>query len=185
MAVHACVIARIQTPLAEQIWQLRWALQLPGASTESHLTVLPPIVHHRADDHALIASVKSVAAQVAPFRLQVAGAGTFAPKTPVVYTEVTGDLAAIDTLHQALADTQAARDFRYPYIPHVTLAWANDGAHAIEVTKRVQAAEFRGECELDELEVVVGELPDRWETLARIRLTKAADTNVSHAPSSA
>lgn len=172
MASHACVIARLKPPLAAQIWQLRQSLQLPGASAEPHLTLLPPIPHDTRADKALIARVHAAARPFAPFRLQVAGAATFAPRTPVVYSEVTADLSAIHALHCALANGQATRDFRYPYIPHVTLAWAETSEQARALTGAVKAANFRGECELDELEVVVGQLPDRWQTLARIELRR-------------
>lgn len=179
MASHACVIARLKPPLAAQIWQLRQSLQLPGASGEPHLTILPPIPHDPSEDDVVVARVRCVARAFAPFRLQVAGAATFAPQTPVVYSEVTGDLVAIHALHRALANGHSARDFRYPYIPHVTLAWAETSEQAHALTRAVKAANFRGRCELDELEVVVGQLPDRWQTLARIKLRQTPHADAS------
>lgn len=185
MAFHACVIARIAPPLAEQIWQLRESLQLPGATGAPHLTLLPPISHRRCDDAQLVARVRDLAQRFTPLELKVAGAATFAPQTPVVYSEVVGDLAAIHALHQALAASQAKRDFRYPFIPHVTLAWAENSEQAHQLTTQVQAADFRGSCQLCELEVVTGQLPDQWQTIARLPLGPSAPTTAFRPTSSA
>ncbi|MDO5727246.1 MAG: 2'-5' RNA ligase family protein [Bowdeniella nasicola] len=170
MVVHACVIAPVTAPLGELISAQRHALQLPNVPPQPHLTLLPPVVFHHGDESALIEQVRTVARAHHRIELQVAGVATFAPTTPVVYFPVTGDLKAIQALHRDLTSPYCPGDFRYPYIPHVTLTWLPTATAARRVADTPQLAQFRGQCTLSHLVVVVGQLPDRWETIAEIAL---------------
>jgi len=70
-------------------------------------------------------SVDAIAAQVAPFELQISGAGTFvtARAPSVLWLGVAGELSALNTLHRAAVGALIPHDMK-AYVPHLTLARA-------------------------------------------------------------
>lgn len=123
-AVLGVTIA-VPDPWASQIRQVRSAAGDPLARTiVPHITLVPPVLVANDDVAALLGHVRSVARRGAPFVVEVAGAQTFRPVSPVVYLEVTRGAQALGDLHDDLrrAGGPLAGPLRFPFHPHVTLA---------------------------------------------------------------
>ena len=88
-----------------------------------HVTLVPPVNVREEELVAVLRKLRS-AAREDPIVVRIGPARTFAPRTPVVYLEVTGDTARIAGLRRQLAVApllpEIARRER-PFVPHVTV----------------------------------------------------------------
>ncbi len=115
----------VPEPVATELDGLRRAL---GSSSlgriPPHITLVPPRNVSQGDQEGLPGLLRAAAATAAPLRLSLGPPRTFAPRTPVVYLAVGGDLDELAELAAALASGTLApppgRTER-EFVPHVTL----------------------------------------------------------------
>lgn len=93
-----------------------------AADIPPHVTLLPPTalpadVLPAAEEH-----LQRVAAAGAPFRIHLRGSGTFRPVSPVVFVPLVRGIAECEQLERAVRAGPLAREVKFPYHPHVTVA---------------------------------------------------------------
>lgn len=119
----------------------------PDADTMSaHVTILPPV---DVDDDvvpAILDHLAVVAAQTRPFRLELAGAGTFRPVSPVVFVVVEAGACECTDLERRVRSGVLGVDTRFPFHPHVTIAHDVDDV-ALDRARR-ELADFRAEVDV-------------------------------------
>jgi 2'-5' RNA ligase/8-oxo-dGTP pyrophosphatase MutT (NUDIX family) len=119
--VRLGVIARLPEPLAIHVQAWRRALGDPAAGrVEPHLTLVPPQTVAEGDRSRAVALVERVAAEAVPFLVELDGAGTFLPASPVAYLAVTEGGPALRDLEAALQASPLERR-THPFHPHVTI----------------------------------------------------------------
>lgn len=120
-----------RAPLREAAALLRRTVDAPvrWGADNAHLTLrfLGETANGRAE--AVADALRERVATLVPFTLRLEGAGCFPPRGPVqvAWAGVGGELAALDALHLAAADTAVAAGFapeRRPFAPHLTLGRA-------------------------------------------------------------
>jgi len=109
---------------AAEVDGLRRALGGSGLGRiDPHITLVPPVNVREENVVDVLRLVRSVAPDD-PAEVQIGPARTFAPRTPVVYLEVSGDTARIAALARRLAIPplvpKVARSER-PFVPHITI----------------------------------------------------------------
>jgi 2'-5' RNA ligase len=90
--------------------------------TPAHITLVPPtpVADHDWDDvHDLL---RSTAARHQPFRVRLAGAGSFRPVSPVVFVVVVEGISGCEQLEASLRVGPLSGARPFPYHPHVTIA---------------------------------------------------------------
>lgn len=137
-----------------------------------HITLVPPV---NVADGALgdaLALVRAAAGDVAPLRLTVGPAATFAPVNRVLYLAVDGSastVAALLGLRSALLAGVLHRPDHRPFVPHVTLTshlpeGDDDGALRL-------LGGYRRIVEVDRVDLLGYDEEDRrWSTLADVVL---------------
>jgi 2'-5' RNA ligase len=90
----------------------------------SHLTLLGPVTVDPSPDVSaeIEAHLAAVAAAHPPFRVRLAGTGTFRPVTQVVFVALTDGTAECAGLADSIRSGPLQRPLAYPYHPHVTVA---------------------------------------------------------------
>lgn len=95
-----------------------------AARIPAHLTLLGPTevdsspdVSTKIEEH-----LASVAAGYPPFHLHLRGTGTFRPVTQVVFVAVAAGIGECELLAANIRSGPLARELRYPYHPHITVA---------------------------------------------------------------
>ena len=164
---YACVIARLPEDIGQELQ--RTHPDVVSLSGPLHLTLLPPVRCTRAKLPELLSFVAATAAEQSPFAITIAGAATFWPTSPVLYLSVTRD-PALRTLHQALCQGPLGCDFRFPFVPHITVGQVSDDAAAAAGVRALSG--FSAVVELTQLDVIVGALPDDWMTVASYSLAE-------------
>jgi 2'-5' RNA ligase/GNAT superfamily N-acetyltransferase len=111
-------------PAAAEVDGLRRALGGSGLGRiDPHVTLVPPVNVRDNEIVAVLRLVRSLAADD-PVEVEIGPARTFAPRTPVVYLEVSGDTARIAVLAHRLAVPPLVPDVARParaFVPHVTI----------------------------------------------------------------
>jgi 2'-5' RNA ligase len=109
--------------VAVEVDGLRRALGDPACERiPPHLTLVPPVnVREEHVEHA-ITVLRRAAASTRPFTLTLGPPATFLPENPVVYLAVSGALAALRALRDAVFTPPLERKLSWPFVPHVTLA---------------------------------------------------------------
>lgn len=87
-----------------------------------HITLLPPTEVADANLAAVEAHCAAVAADAAPFPVELSGTGTFRPVSPVVFARLTRGMAHCARLEQAIRSGPVERPLDFAYHPHVTIA---------------------------------------------------------------
>ena len=87
-----------------------------------HVTLLPPTEVPASDRDAITAHLAAVAASHPPFDMHLAGTGTFAPVSDVVFVTVARGIGNCELLANDVRRGPLARSLSYPYHPHVTVA---------------------------------------------------------------
>jgi 2'-5' RNA ligase/8-oxo-dGTP pyrophosphatase MutT (NUDIX family) len=115
------VVAPLPEPLGIHIQAWRRALGDPAAERiVPHLTVVPPQTVAERDLDRAVGLVERAAEAAVPFVVELAGAATFLPGSPVAYLMVREGGPALETLEAALRESPLDRR-THPFHPHVTV----------------------------------------------------------------
>jgi 2'-5' RNA ligase len=94
-----------------------------AAFTPAHVTLLGPTEVPTELLPAVEKHLEGVASQHPPFAIHLRGTGTFRPVTEVVFVTLAIGISECELLAEAIiAGEGLARDSRFPYHPHVTVA---------------------------------------------------------------
>ena len=104
-----------------QRWRLSFGDPLARA-IPSHITLLPPteVTVSRLPD--IEAHLTAVAARHRQFHIRLRGTATFRPVSPVVFAVLAGGIAECERVEHDVRSGPLARELRFPYHPHVTVA---------------------------------------------------------------
>lgn len=115
------VAIAIPRPFADELEGWRERFGDPAAHLiQAHVTLLPPT--QVKDVGAVADHLQAVAARHAAFPVLLQGTGTFRPLSPVVYVRVAGGADNIVTLESDVRSGPLARNLRFEFHPHVTVA---------------------------------------------------------------
>ncbi|MEV4412985.1 2'-5' RNA ligase family protein [Catellatospora sp. NPDC049609] len=94
-----------------------------AALIPSHVTLLgPTMLAVSADlDRRIDELLERVAADNAPFAIQLRGTGTFRPVSQVVFVALAAGIVECERLADAIRTGPLARELAHPYHPHVTV----------------------------------------------------------------
>ena len=87
-----------------------------------HVTLLPPTLVDRDRMPEIEDHLAAVAETCPPFEMHLSGTGTFRPVSDVVFVVVAAGIAQCERLEAAVRSGPLARETRFPYHPHVTVA---------------------------------------------------------------
>jgi 2'-5' RNA ligase/8-oxo-dGTP pyrophosphatase MutT (NUDIX family) len=176
--VRLGVIARPPEPLGIHLQAWRRALGDPAAGRiPPHLTLVPPQTVAERDLDRAVALVERAAAEAVPFLVELDGAATFLPDSPVAYLVVREGRSALETLEAALQAPPLDRR-THPFHPHVTIT-QDLPADRIEAAAR-ELAGFHADFPVREI-ALMREDPDKvWRPLATA--TVGASTAVREVP---
>ena len=93
-----------------------------GGRVPPHVTLLPPTAVSAATRDAIDDHLATAAKLTAPFEMHLSGTGTFRPVSDVVFVVVAAGIAQCERLEAAVRSGPLARETRFPYHPHVTVA---------------------------------------------------------------
>jgi len=96
----------------------------PGIPT--HVTLLPPTEVETARVPAFRRHLTRVSTAGRPFRMRLAGTGTFRPVSPVVFVQLAEGMAECAALQEQVRSGPVQRELQFPYHPHVTIAHGID-----------------------------------------------------------
>lgn len=119
------VAVGIPEPWGSQLDEHRAAAGDPMAPyIPAHLTLLGPteVAASPAQASQIEGHLGGVAAAHRPFQVHLRGTGTFRPVTQVVFVAVAVGISECERLAGAIRTGPLARELRYPYHPHVTVA---------------------------------------------------------------
>lgn len=134
-----------------------------------HVTIVPPTALPSYDLRPVEAHLERAAASVAPFQIELAGAGTFRPTSPVVFAALTRGAGQCAALQQAAVAGPLAQDLKFDYHPHVTVA-QDVGEDGLELAEQALAS-FAASFAVSEF-VLYERAPDeRWNTIRTFELT--------------
>ena len=130
--------------------------------TPAHVTLVPPTPVADRDWDDVVALLRSVAAQHAPFRLRLRGTGSFRPVSPVVFVVVVEGISGCEQLEASLRVGPLHGVRPYPYHPHVTIA------HGVSDEQMDRAladhADFSAEFVVDSFDLCRGDARG-WQTV--------------------
>ena len=119
--VRLGVIARLPEPLGIHVQAWRRALGDPTAGRIApHLTLVPPQTVAERDLDRAVALVERAATEAVPFLVELDGAATFLPDSPVAYLVVREGGPALQALEAALREHPLDRR-THPFHAHVTV----------------------------------------------------------------
>ncbi|MGH3344184.1 MAG: 2'-5' RNA ligase family protein [Carbonactinosporaceae bacterium] len=104
-----------------QGWRDRFGDPL-AQSVPAHVTVLPPTEVDEAALPEIEAHLRGVAARQERFAIHLRGTGSFRPVSPVVFVLLAEGIAACERLERLVRSGPLARELRFTYHPHVTIA---------------------------------------------------------------
>ncbi|MGI8697049.1 MAG: 2'-5' RNA ligase family protein [Mycobacteriales bacterium] len=143
------VAIAIPEPYAAKLQALRHAAGDPDAAiVPPHVTFVPPTEIDESELSAVEEHLAQVAQRHGPFDLHLAGPGTFAPVSRVVFAQVASGISHCEQVEVDIRSGPLERAPVFPYHPHVTVAHdvpqdQLDGAYAslsdFEVRLQVQA----------------------------------------------
>jgi 2'-5' RNA ligase len=117
------VALAIPEPQASYLQRLRERFGDPLArAIPTHVTLLPPttvdsVVMPEVDEH-----LATVARAAAPFRMELKGAGSFRPVSPVVFVVLVEGISGCERLENGVRSGVLHRPLHFNYHPHVTVA---------------------------------------------------------------
>ncbi len=121
--VNLGVLIPIPPPWAAQLSAWRERVGDPQSRrVPPHVTLLPPTLVERElmpeiERHLAVAAEAS-----GPFEMHLSGSGTFRPVSDVVFVVVAAGIAQCEQLERRVRSGPLARQTRFPYHPHVTVA---------------------------------------------------------------
>jgi 2'-5' RNA ligase len=117
------VAISVPSPWREELTGWRRQVGDPeGDRIVPHVTLLPPTQvpadrMPEIEDH-----LDAAAAAYRPFEIHLSGTGTFRPVSDVVFVVVAAGIAQCEQLEARVRSGPLARETRFPYHPHVTVA---------------------------------------------------------------
>ena len=87
-----------------------------------HVTLLPPTQVRKERMREIEDHLAATADECRPFEMHLAGTGTFRPVSDVVFVVVAAGIAQCEQLERRVRSGPLARQTRFPYHPHVTVA---------------------------------------------------------------
>lgn len=96
-----------------------------------HITLVPPTQLPTWDLTPVLVHLDQAARRVAPFTVELRGAGTFRPVTEVVFAALSQGEAECVELQRLAQSGPLSAELAYPYHPHVTVA-QNVSAQALD-----------------------------------------------------
>ncbi len=93
-----------------------------ATSIPTHITLLPPTPVPAGDMQQVEEHLRKVADAERSFEIHLRGTGTFSPVSPVVFISVALGISHCERLEAAVRSGPLARELRFPYHPHVTVA---------------------------------------------------------------
>lgn len=94
----------------------------PASSIPTHITLLPPTPVPPGDMDLVEKHLRKVAEAEGSFEVHLRGTGTFYPVSPVVFISVALGISECERVEAAVRSGPLARELRFPYHPHVTIA---------------------------------------------------------------
>lgn len=94
---------------------------LQATSIPTHVTILPPTIIEAAALTQVRQHLCAVAAQTAPFRIELLGTDSFRPVSPVVFVPLVRGARECTALAATVRAGPLARDLDFSYHPHVTI----------------------------------------------------------------
>jgi 2'-5' RNA ligase len=121
--INLGVAISVPSPWREELSQWRQRVGDPeGARVPPHVTLLPPTQVQVARIDVVDEHLEATAARCSPFEMHLSGTGTFRPVSDVVFVVVASGIAHCEQLEQRVRSGPLARETRFPYHPHVTVA---------------------------------------------------------------
>ena len=118
------VVVLVPEPYAELLRAAREGFgDSEGRAIPPHVTIVAPVsidpeAMPEVEDH-IFRAVQGAA----PFRMHLRGTGTFRPVTPTVFVTVAEGITGCEDLERRIRCGPLAVDLRFPYHPHVTVAF--------------------------------------------------------------
>jgi 2'-5' RNA ligase len=117
------VAVAVPQPASGELQTFRERLGDPNASSiVPHVTLLPPTTVPALALPVIGDHLDRVAGQSTPFGVELRGAGTFRPVSPTVFVPLVIGISGCERLQAAVRSGPLARELRFPYHPHVTVA---------------------------------------------------------------
>lgn len=110
-------------PYTSELQGWRERLGDPNASgIPPHVTLLPPTALPTEALADVEEHLRVVAAGERPFRMHLRGTATFRPVSPVVFVPLVEGIADCERVEAKVRSGPLARELKFPYHPHVTVA---------------------------------------------------------------
>lgn len=123
------VVLDIPQPHADFLRQCRADFGDPlAAEIPPHVTLLPPTQVPADDDRAIQDHLRAVTSVTPPFRMTLAGTGSFRPISPVVFVTLEDGAEHCADLQRLIRTGPLKRPLEFDYHPHVTVAHHLDDA---------------------------------------------------------
>jgi 2'-5' RNA ligase len=120
---HIGVAIGIPEPYGRELQGWRERLGDPNAKRiVPHVTLLPPTEVVTEALEKIEEHLRLIAAAEAPFDIRLRGSATFLPVSPVVFVPLVQGISECERLESRVRSGPLARDVRFPYHPHVTVA---------------------------------------------------------------
>jgi 8-oxo-dGTP pyrophosphatase MutT (NUDIX family)/2'-5' RNA ligase len=158
------VIVLLPEPVAAHVQAWRRALRDPARDLiPPHLTLVPPqVVEAPAGREAAVALIEKAALITAPGMIELHGAATFLPQSPVAFLVVTAGEPVLRALERALrAPPLDQRSF--PFHPHVTVAQDRPAAELEAAVRDLQS--FRAAFPLPEVTLTEEDERGSWRVV--------------------
>ena len=123
------VAIEIPEPFGSAIDHARKGYEPSMGRMPAHITLLPPVDVDSEVLPGVIDHLSAVAAECAPFDVELHGTGTFQPVSPVVFIALARGISSCERVEAMVRSGALAVESRFPYHPHVTLA--HDGSDEI------------------------------------------------------
>lgn len=118
------VVIDVPEPYSRAIREARHSWDDPEAeSVPPHVTIVAPVSVDPGEMPALEKHLARAAEDCQPFRMHLRGTGTFRPVSPVVFLAVAEGIPGCEDLERRVRCGPWAVDLRFPYHPHVTIAF--------------------------------------------------------------
>jgi 2'-5' RNA ligase len=113
----------IPEPFNAELQDWRERLGDPNAKRiVPHVTLVPPTEVSTAALPAIEEHLRAVASDEREFQIKLRGSATFLPVSPVVFVPLVQGIAECERLESLVRTGPLAREIRFPYHPHVTVA---------------------------------------------------------------
>ena len=162
-AARLGVIVLLPEPVASHVQAWRRALRDPARELVApHLTLVPPQTVAAEERQAAVELVDRAAAAATPGLIELRGAATFLPESPVAYLVVAEGVATLRVIESVLRAPPLEQRI-FPFHPHVTVA-QDRPAEELEAAAR-DLAGFRAVFPLPELTLTEEGEQGRWRVV--------------------